>query len=1313
MQKTARPSPALASRLRHGLRRARQIVHDWRLRLPAPVKRALRRTTFWSANTVLGIALVFALLLVVAHLWLPTLTERRAEIEQYVGKAIGNSVSFDELGTFWDGLNPGIHVQGFRVQSAATGETIVQSKAVRLALAWWPLITGRIEIRSLLLAEPSLTLERLADGRLHIAGLDLYQAGNQTQQDFGAWLFRQQELAITNGELLWVDRQDPAQTERVVIRRVNAVLRNDGNRHRLDFHAQFPKTLCGDCRLSADIIGQPLTEPDWRGEIRIEARELAVDGLPRILRARLPAAFDGKFDARVESRWRQGRPVAVEGSGEAQQVVLPLPAGQPTLRFRKLATAFRWQADSAAWRLELNRLRLGLTRDPWLAGKLRLDVRPESLRLAIDHVNVGDLAAFTLATGNGGKFLEWLRAAQPEGALDRLEISLEGRPDAPTDYRLEARVRDWRFGAHERIPGVRGLSGRLSATRTGGEFLLDARALRLDLPRVFPEAHDLTRAASRIRWRRNPEDWFLRAEDIELASRAGRVHGELELRLPTDPAQSPVIKLQMEGRDGDGRYTADYIPLMLPDKLRAYLGQAVVGGRVTTASAILHGALRNFPFRDGKGRFEVRAHVENGIYEYLPGWAPLREIEADLFFTGKEMLITANRATIRNVPVGRVAVAIEDFKAADGAVITVHGRAAGPLDSALGVLADSGSPRLAAWIVPGMRAEGDGVLHLDLRLPARALADFELNGEYRLFGNHLEFPLRALRIEDLRGVLAFNRSGLRTAKVDGRFLGGESLLEAAPAADDHTHVELRGRLTAPGLAQALGPALSPYLLGDVPWQAALDLRPEANDWNAALDLGKLEIRLPAPLAKARDEPLSLEFRTLPGGSRERMPIEVQAGGRLNGKLVLQKSGSEWTLGRGRLGIGARAGPLPSQDGLHIGVRSPSLNADDWWALLRPGRDDGGGRWFEAVTRLNAETDALEVFGRPFGRLRADVRKSPPGWSGELDGEAMAGQFSVARKPPARGVRPAPSPLTIALDLERLQLPPAGTAEARSTVDPRDLPVLTVRSKSFRAGARDFGALEFAARPETDGWRIDKLVFSRPEAQATIAGMWHVDRSGRQSSRFDLDVTSTDFGKTLDGLGYPGEAAGGKLMLDSQWSWPGAPTGLEVASLSGEMSFKLNHGRMLKVEPGAGRVLGLFDIMTIPRYLTLDFSSLFGKGMVYNSIQSSLEVENGNAYTRNFTMDAAGANIDLNGRIGLAAQDLDLEMGVTPKLIEELAITGGLIGGPAVGAAVAVLHTLVKKPFEKSTRIPYTVRGSWQNPTVTRIGPPESEPATAP
>ena len=197
---------------------------------------------------------------------------------------------------------------------------------------------------------------------------------------------------------------------------------------------------------------------------------------------------------------------------------------------------------------------------------------------------------------------------------------------------------------------------------------------------------------------------------------------------------------------------------------------------------------------------------------------------------------------------------------------------------------------------------------------------------------------------------------------------------------------------------------------------------------------------------------------------------------------------------------------------------------------------------------------------------------------------------------------------------------------------------------------------------------------------------------------------------METLGYTEEVVGGKLTLQSNWSWPGAPSAFHLARTDGDLTFTLSNGRIPKISPGAGRLLGALDLGSVTRYLTLDFSNVFGKGLTFDSIKGRVAVEKGNAYTRDLAIRTPGADIGLSGRIGLAARDLDLELGVTPHLMEELAITGGLLGGPVVGAAVAVLHKLVQKPFERGTRIKYTVKGGWDGPVVTRLGPPPSTPA---
>jgi uncharacterized protein YhdP len=133
------------------------------------------------------------------------------------------------------------------------------------------------------------------------------------------------------------------------------------------------------------------------------------------------------------------------------------------------------------------------------------------------------------------------------------------------------------------------------------------------------------------------------------------------------------------------------------------------------------------------------------------------------------------------------------------------------------------------------------------------------------------------------------------------------------------------------------------------------------------------------------------------------------------------------------------------------------------------------------------------------------------------------------------------------------------------------------------------------------------------------------------------------------------------------------------------------------------------VASLTRYLSFDFSALFGKGLVFDSMKGKVAITQGVARMQDFRIRTPGADIELTGRLGLVGRDVDLEMGVTPRLMEELAVTGGLLGGPAVGAAVAVLHNLVKKPFEKGTRIEYAVKGSWDNPAVKRLHGPVVAP----
>jgi uncharacterized protein (TIGR02099 family) len=1319
MQKPVRKSTSRLTRLRLAAQTARTAVRSFRQSLPQPVRRILRRVTHWTLHSTLGVLISIVLIFVAAHLWLPTLAERKGEIETYISLALGNPVKLSALDTYWDGLNPGVRVQGLRVQSAATGQQAIRLREMRLSLGWWPLLTGRIEISSLVLVEPSLTVERQADGRLRISGLEATTTPAASDTDFSQLLLSQKEMIIENGELLWLDRLAGADAESLSVRHVHLGLRNDGDRHRLEFRADFPQDLCADCRVSADIHGNPFRETSWRGEIGVQARALSVRGLPRVLREPLPPSLAGRFDLRLTSQWRDARPETVEGRVAVSALSLPLPGETQPMTVQALDAKLKWNGSAEAWRLDLASLRLGLTRAAWPAGRLRLDVQPDRVRFEVEHMDVADLAAFTATLPREHALLGWLRAAQPAGNLNRLRFELAGPVTAPTRYSADGELRDIRFAAHERIPGLHGLSGQLSLDGDGGEFRLDSGDLRVALPILFKEPLTLQRLSSRIRWRRNPEDWFVQAQDIVLDARDGRARGDIELRVPKDSAISPVLKLRADFSDGDGSHTARYIPLTMPDALRAWIERAVVTGRVTDGSVLYHGALRNFPFRDGKGRFEVRAHVKDGVLDYLPGWAPIHDIDADLYFTGTGMLATSAHSKIRGLDVGRLAVAIEDFKAPDGAMVTVNGRIAGRLQETLDVLTDSKAPRLASLVPAGLRAAGDGALTLDLRIPARAPKAIAIAGFYRFLNSSVELPFRAIRVDNIQGGMEFSEAGLRAGKITARLLGGDTVLEAVPDATQSgaARVEAHGTLTQAGIAQVFGPELSRLVRGQAPWQARLLPQRDASGLFIEADLRDLDLRLPAPLAKAQGEPLLLHVHTSAAGIDSQV-LDLQMAERVTGKLAFQRAASGWIFTRGRIGVGEKVTQLPPQSGLQLSLHLPALNADDWWPLLRRNLSDGGDSgWLDRVSRVNADVESLDAFGRGFGRLSLDLGNNAGNWQGRMQGDAVTGQLAITRPaaiglPLVVGNVAAPGRSAIHLTLENLVLPPARVAGAELTLDPRDLPPLHVQSQSFTVADKLLGALEFSALPATYGWKIASLKLTRPESSLTASGLWEINSRNQQSSQIDATLTSTDVGTLLETLGYGEEIVGGKITLQSNWSWPGAPASFRLAQTDGHMTFTLANGRIPKISPGAGRLLGALDLRSVTRYLMLDFSNVFGKGLSFDTIKGRVAVEKGNAYTRDLAIRTPGADMGLSGRIGLAARDLDLELEVTPRLMGELAVAGGLLGGPVVGAAVAVLHKLVQKPFEKSTRINYTVKGGWDDLAVTRLGPPPTAPAGA-
>ena len=180
------------------------------------------------------------------------------------------------------------------------------------------------------------------------------------------------------------------------------------------------------------------------------------------------------------------------------------------------------------------------------------------------------------------------------------------------------------------------------------------------------------------------------------------------------------------------------------------------------------------------------------------------------------------------------------------------------------------------------------------------------------------------------------------------------------------------------------------------------------------------------------------------------------------------------------------------------------------------------------------------------------------------------------------------------------------------------------------------------------------------------------------------------------------------LIHFSLSWPQAPYALNLGNLSGNLSLKLEKGRIIQGQTsdaamGIGRMLSIFSLQTIPRRLTLDFSDLFQKGYSFDNLKGDFTLNAGNAMTNNTVFEGPAARVNVSGRIGLTAQDFNMLLKITPYVTSSIPVAAALLTGqPVVGIAAFVVNKMITSPKLSSVATySYKVTGSWANPVWTQ------------
>ncbi|MDR2013544.1 MAG: TIGR02099 family protein [Rhodanobacter sp.] len=1260
----------------------------------------LRRLRFALLAVVSTCVILLGVLAGLTQLVMPWLASHPQHVEHWLSTRLQRPVTIGHLSGAWVNGGPLLTLDDVHIAGRAPEEPALAIPHVELVFDLYALFRRDGALSEFRLSDMNLKLVNDAANGWRLLGLDL-GAPAQSESSFSMGALGALEI-----DRLHLTIQDPqrgldmtltAPVVRVlnygeITRVLGRVRIADAPSEPLELIADLnPDTRSGELYLGArDIDLAQMTQQWMFGGIQFVAGHGTVQFWARVNAARADDVRV-RVDAQ-EVRLTSAQPVAVDA---ATSVV-------PRVGFDRLAFVARWLREADGWTLDLADVVAGAEPPAGVAAahaaRISIERRGEEdapvYRAAATDLALepwGSLAMLSHKLPDGAR--RWLYLAHPHGTLARGDL----RWSSGEDFDVSAALRGIELAPAGFAPRIARLDLDLLGDAQALLLQLPQQAVTVDLPRVFRKPFVFSQFDGDIVARRVDDAWSLETDRIGFEGEG--FGGEVCGRVDIVPDRRPFVDLYALATHGEVTAAKLFWPFhVMPPPAMAWLDRALVDGRLVGGRAAFRGDLTDWPFHNHAGYFVARGEVADATLDYHPQWPRAEKLHAFAAFINDGMQVQADAAESMDNNVTQASASIADF---GSLILDLAVKGEGNGATLLDFLRATPIGKHYEEPLKPLAVTGKGTLGFTLNLPIKHIETLQLNGSVDLADAKLDHSAYDLHFTDATGKLRFNQQGFAADALDVKFRNGGAKLSIAIGGyvTDARHIleaTLGGRYPAATVFADV-PVLLPMLTkfpGVAPWTAGVNVDQPVNGTargHLALDsdLRGIAIDLPAPLDKRADSMLPFHLDLdLPAAGQT---FVARLGDVASLKGVVPSASRAFGA---RIDLGTNKPGEPPASGVTIGGHAPLLDAGGWFDLIG---QDSGGAGSAPIQRVDMRIDDFTLAYRHFTDMHLVIDNNAAATTFTLDSSALAGALRIPKA--------ALAAQGITATLDRIHWPDAPAdatqADTLTNFDPTALPPLHLSVRDFQLGKANFGSAEFVSHPIAGGMHVDKLESQSPNVVMQASGDW-TGSAKNNRSRFGIQMSAQNLGHMMDALGFPGLIDGGATTAMIDASWPGPPSAFALAKLDGDLAIKVDEGRILDVEPGAGRIFGLFSLTEIPRRLTLDFSDFFKSGFTFNSINGKFHFSDGNAYTDDLTIKGPAADIAISGRTGFRTRDYDQRMDVNPRAGTTLPVVGAIAGGP-VGAGVGlVMQGILNKPLGKAIARRYAVTGSWDKPKITPV-----------
>jgi len=944
---------------------------------------------------------------------------------------------------------------------------------------------------------------------------------------------------------------------------------------------------------------------------------------------------------------------------------------------------------------------------------------------------------------------------QPDGLVNQLDMNITNSTSKGLLVNGDASFQKVAWHAYEAIPGVSNLYAQVSMGGQHGQISVKGRDLKLDIPKFLPAPIEILNIDAPATVIITPDGLSVSLPRFSARTPDGETSGLCHLWVPRDSTVSPSVFLDASVINVDARHVANYLPLVkFPAVATKWLDTAFLAGRVPQGRVMLAGELRQFPFRDGGGLFRATADIEGMRLHYADTFQDLDAAKGTAVFENQGFSAQLTSGHIGGLALSHVSGSIADFKEGH---FELTGEVAGDTKAALTYLQSSLVGPHLGYAFMHLSGQGPLSAKINLDFPFRQFADRVVTVDAALKSVKLRAPYWDEEIRDVNGILTVRNYDVKSNDLSAILLGGTAHLKVATEANkknsmgDHQLViDANGHALGERTAAMLGFTDPKVMGGGFDWTGRLvwprmefrasPILDEAagvlrnQEWHVRLlpfsvhlesNLQGLALNLPKPLIKqsAEKRALKLDLQVdtkdivVPPKSKDinKTPTALAKIALGMDSAVLAWSFSDGPhLDRGRVRLGALAVDALPVQGLSIDGHAPELDLSAWLSL--PVHGGQSTRLSDILHAGDVDVDRLEFLGFGFPSMHLKLSSDNKSWITELVGSAASGKVIVPFSLPDSGV--------VEIELDRLAadgyIDDDGDnhdglhTESSGLKDPTALPAIRVNVKEVMFQKRRFGSLMAQVERTPDGLTLKEANLKGDTFNGSATGVWS-NKLGQSKVQLNYSIDSRNVEQTLSDWGFEPVLSGKKGRLSGDFAWNNGMTTGILSRVTGHAKVNIEQGQLINVHPGAYKVLGLLSLSALPKRLLLDFHDVAEAGLAFETVKGDFDFQSGNATTNNLVLKGPAADIGIVGRTGLVARDYDQTVRFSGKVQTPLAAAGGVLAGPAVGAAVLLFSNVFKGSLGGINSTYYHIGGSWDNPKIDHLGStrPKVPEATVP